>query len=116
MMWRKAAGVVCGLSLAAAVAGAEDLTFVAKRTAGDKPPETVTSYVTADKIRMSGSEGQEFIAEMASGRYTMIDHKKKEYSVMTRQELEAMQAQVQAQMKQAEQQMQNLPPQVRERM
>jgi hypothetical protein len=116
MMCRRTFGIVGGLVLAAATAGAQELTMVSKRTAGDKPPETQTTYISSDKIRMSGAEGQEFIAEMGTGRYTLIDHKKKEYSVITRQEMEAFYAQAQAQMKQAQAQMENLPPQVREKM
>ncbi len=47
---------------------------------------------------------------------TMIDHKKKQYSVMTKADIEAMSAQIDAQMKQMEKQMANMPPQAREQM
>src|SRR4029453_12459864 len=50
------------------------------------------------------------------GQITIIDHKKKEYSVMTRQELEAAAAKMQAQLKQMEEQMKNMPPAGREKM
>jgi hypothetical protein len=117
MMWGRRSGVVCGLVLAAAAGGAaQELTMVSKRTVNDQAPETITTYISTDKVRMAGAEKQEFIAELATGRFTMIDHKKREYSVITRQELEAFAAQAQAQLKQAQQQMESLPPQLREKM
>ena len=104
------------LALAAVPTAAEDLTIVAKTTQNDDAPSTSTSYYASDRMRVVEPGGQEFMAEYASGQMTMIDHKKKQYSVITRQELEAATAKMQAQMKQMEEQMKNVPPAVREKM
>jgi hypothetical protein len=103
-------------SVIAVAAAAEDLTIVSKRSKGDGPPATETSYLSSAKMRMGSGDGNEVVVDYATGDMTVIDNKKKEYSVMTRQEMEAAAAQMQAQMKQMEAQMQNLPPAVREKM
>ncbi len=109
--------------LAALPGAAEDLTIVVKETHGSNAPVTSTSYISADKLRTTNAEGTEVLAEPAAGKFTMIDHKKKEYYVVTRQDLEAAMAEMQArmkqmepQMKQAQEQMKNLPPELREKM
>ncbi len=63
------------------------------------------------------------MADLKTGTLTMIDGKKRTYSVITRQDIQNMQAQLQskmkemeAQRKQAEQQMKNMPPAMREKM
>jgi len=103
-------------ALAAVPAASEDLTIVSRRSRGDGPPAMETSYLGSAKMRMGGGDGNEVVVDYATGDMTMIDNKKKEYSVVTRQEMEAVAAQMQAQMKQMEAQMQNLPPAVREKM
>ena len=64
----------------------EDLTIVSKRSKGDGPPAMETSYMSSAKMRMGGGDGNEVVVDYATGDMTMIDNKKKEYSVMTRQE------------------------------
>jgi hypothetical protein len=111
--------VVVGAGLAASfsvAAFAEDLTIVSKVTSGDKPAETRTSWISSDHMRVQNPDGGEFMADYASGNITMIDGRKKEYFVMTRQEMEAASAQMQAQMKEMEAKMQSLPPEIREKM
>jgi Domain of unknown function (DUF4412) len=108
-----------GCSLAAALAGpaaAEDVTIVSKVTSGDKPAEMQTTWISSDHFRMRGRDGQEFMTDFATAATTIIDAKKKEYYVITKQEMEAAAAQMQAQMKQVQAQMQNLPPAVKEKM
>ena len=104
-----------GFAGLAASSAAEDLTIVSKITRGDAPPQTATSYYTSDKMRSSQGD-HEFIAEFATGQFTVIDNKKKEYYVMTKQDFEAMAAQMQAQMKQMDEKMKDMPPAVREKM
>lgn len=107
--------LVALLGLAALAASAEDLTIVSKVSSGDGPSQTATSYYTTDKMRSSQGD-HEFIAEFATGQFTVIDNKKKEYFVMTKQDLEAMTAQMQAQMKKMEESMKDMPPALREKM
>src|SRR6185503_10828180 len=76
----------------------------------------VTSYISADKIRWASAEGSEMLAESAGGKFTIIDHKKKEYSVITLQDLDAAATAMQAQMKDMDEKMKNMPPAVREKM
>jgi len=91
-----------------------DLTIVSKTTSGDKTG-TQTQYMTSERMRVS-NEGTDGIFDFASGNMTLIDHKKKQYYVMTKQDMEAMAAQMDAQMKQMEAQMASLPPAIREKM
>jgi hypothetical protein len=106
----------CACALAASAAVAEDLTIVSKATQNNEAPTTTTSYYASDRMRDVDASGQEFMAEFAGGQLTMIDNKKKEYSVITRQELEAATAKMSAQFKQMEEQMKSMPPAVREKM
>ena len=110
------------LTLASAVPTlADDLTIVTRLTRGDEPATTATSYVTADKVRMVQADGREFMADLKSGDITMVDGKKKQYSVITRQDLEQLKARMQQQMnspemQKAQEQMKNLPPEVQKKM
>jgi len=65
---------------------------------------------------MATGDGNDFIADYATGALTMIDNKKKQYYVITKQDMEALSAQMQAQMKQMQAQMRNLPPGFQEKM
>lgn len=107
--------LAASVGLLALPAAAQELTIVSKITKEGAPPVTATSYIGSDKMRANQGE-QEFMAEFATGRLTLIDNKKKQYSVVTQQEVEAMSAQMEAQMKQVEQQMANLPPEMRQKM
>jgi len=112
-----------GLVLAAAAAApAADLTIVSKLTHNGQP-QTATSYLSSDKMRMAHSVDHEAIVDFAKAQYTIIDNAKKEYYVITKQDMDdaaaqmkAMQEQMAAQRKQMEEQMKNLPPAVREKM
>jgi hypothetical protein len=115
--------LVLATCLAAASATAEDLTIVSKVTHDANPPVTATSYVASDHVRMGQGDGQEFMLDFASGNMTIIDGKKKEYSVITPQDMEAMKARIQEQMKKSEpqmkqmqEQMKNMPPEMRAKM
>ena len=108
----------CTVGLAAAPARAEDLTLVFKTTTKNGA-STATSYFSSEKMR-SGDAEHETIIEYAAGKMTSIDHKKKEYSEITLDEMEAAMkaasAKMEAASKQMEQQMANMPPAVKEKM
>jgi hypothetical protein len=110
------------LALALALpALADDLTIVSRVSRGDEPPTTATSYLTADRLRITQPDGREFMADMKSGDITMVDGRKKQYSVITKQDLEQLKARMQQQMnspemQKAQEQMKNLPPEVQKRM
>jgi Domain of unknown function (DUF4412) len=100
---------------------ADDLTILTKMTRGDEPPTTATSYVTVDHVRVVQADGREFMADLKSGNITMMDGKKKQYSVLTRQDMELIKARIQQQanspeMQKAQEQMKNLPPDIQKRM
>src|SRR6266436_2375264 len=102
--------ILAGMAMAAA---ADDLTVVAKQTRGDEPPTTTTSYFASAKMRMGAGRSQEMIADYASGTMTMLDSTKKEYFVITPEDMAAASAQVEARMKEMEGKMQNVPPEMR---
>ncbi len=104
------------LTLAALPAAAQDLTIVSKVSHNDETPALTTSYVASSRMRMANPEGGEFMPDFASGQMTIIDNKKKQYYVVTRQEMQAAAAQMQARMKQMEEQMKDMPAAVREKM
>ncbi len=110
------------LTLALAVpALADDLTILSKVTRGDEPPTTATSYVSSDHVRVVQADGREFMADLKSGDMTLMDGKKKQYSVITRQDMEQLKARMQQQMnspemQKAQEQMKNLPPEVQKKM
>ena len=71
---------------------AEDLTVVSNVTTNGKPGGTDTSYISGDHIRHSESQGTDVIIDLKTGTMTNINEKKKNYFVMTKQDMEAMQA------------------------
>jgi hypothetical protein len=111
---------VLTLALAAAAA-ADDLTIVSKLTRDGGPPATATSYITNDRIRIVQGDGREFIADLKSGDVTVVDGRKKEYFVVTRQDMEQLKTRLQQQanspeMQRAQEQMKNLPPDMQKKM
>jgi hypothetical protein len=104
---------------------AQDLTIVSRVTHDGGPPETTASYISSDHARIAAGDGKEVIVDFKTGQMAMLDLKKKTYSVITRQDMDAfaarMQEQVnspemkkaQAEMKKAEEQIKNLPPEQR---
>ncbi len=100
---------------------AQDLTITSKVTHDGGAPETTTSYLSSDHARMASANGNEVIVDFKSGTMTALDAKKKTYSVITREELDAMAAKVKErmnspEMKRAQEKMKNLPPEAQERM
>jgi Domain of unknown function (DUF4412) len=106
---------------AAASAGADDLTIVSKVTSNAGPPATATSYLATDHARIAQGDGRELIADAKAGVITVIDGRKKQYFLVTKQDLEQLKARIQQQMsspdmQKAQSQMKNLPPEVQKRM
>jgi len=119
----------CSFAVTAVLAGAalsaDDLTIISKRTSGGGPPTTVTSYVSSDHVRMSPADGQDMILDFKAGTMTSIDARKKQYFVVTRQDMEQLNAKMQQQLNspemqkaqsQAQQQMKNMPPEMQKMM
>ena len=111
------------LALAALPLAAQDLTIVSKSTRNQDPPQVTTSYISSDRIRMANADGSELLAEPATGKFTMIDNKKKEYYVVTKEEMEQASAamaakmkEMEPQMKKAQEQMKSLPPEMQQKM
>jgi hypothetical protein len=94
--------------LAAGPAAAEDLTVVMK----DGKGATQTQYYTSTLVRHALGD-HDSIIDLAAGTITMVDHQKKEYSVVTLDQIEAALAQTSAQMEQA---MANVTPEMRQKM
>jgi len=71
---------------------ADDLTVVSNDITNGHPSGTSTDYMSADHVRHSQSEGTDMIIDLKSGAMTHIDAKTKSYYIVTRQDMEAMQA------------------------
>ena len=114
----------CALALAflaALPAAAEDLTIVSKVSRDGGPPTTATSYLTSDHVRIVQADGREFMIDLKSGDMTVVDGRRRQYFVVTRQDLEQARARIQQQMnnpqmKEAQERMKNLPPDVQKKM
>lgn len=70
---------------------ADDLTVVSNVVTNGHPGGTDTSYISADHIRHSQSQGTDMIIDLKSGTMTNINEKNKTYYVVTKQDMEAMQ-------------------------
>ena len=88
---------LCTLLLVAALPAAADLTIVSKVTS-DQGTTTSTSYISESKYRRSDAES-DVIFEIDTGRIINIDHKKKKYSIITLQQLEAKMNELSAMLK-----------------
>ncbi len=117
MTTRRTLAAACAAALFAVPALAEDLTIVFKSTGGGGG--TSTSYYSSEKMRTGNAEN-ETIIEYGAGKIVSIDHKKKEYSEITLAEMEAALKAASARMEetnaQMQQQMANMPPEVRAKM
>jgi hypothetical protein len=69
-------------------AGAEDLTIVSTVTTPRGTTRTQTQYLSSSRMRMSGDE-RDTIVDLGSGQITILDHRRKEYSATTLDELRA---------------------------
>jgi hypothetical protein len=100
---------------------ADDLTIVSKVTHDGGSPQTGTSYISSDHVRISQPDGNEAIFDPKGGQMIVMDGKKKTYYVVTKKDMDAQAAMIQEQMnspemKKAQEQMKNLPPDARKKM
>ena len=123
MSFFRRTAVASTLALAAIPVCAQDLTIVSKATRNQDPPQVLTSYISSDRLRMANPDGNEVLGEPGAGKFTMIDNKKKEYYVVTKQDMEAFSAamaarmkEMEPKMKQAQEQMKSLPPEMQQKM
>lgn len=84
---RSIAALACAAALPALAAG-EEVTIVSKTTVKQGAPTTSTQYIATDRVRTSDGEN-DVIVEVGTGRLTVINHKKKEYYEVTREEMQA---------------------------
>ena len=96
LMWGRAA-VIASLTAVPALAGAEEVTVVSRVTLNQGAPATSTQYVGEKMVRTTDGEN-DTIVDVANGRYTVINHKKKEYYEFTRDEMMAAMQQLEQQM------------------
>ena len=113
--------IVFLVCLAAVAASAEDLTIVSKVTRDGGTPQTATSYIASDRLRISQPDGNEAILDLKSGDMTVLNGQKKTYYVITQKDMDDMSAMMKEQMnspemKAAQEKMKNLPPEVQQRM
>src|SRR6266545_3785318 len=99
-------------------ASAQDLTIVSRVTHDGGAPETATSYLSSERIRMAQGEGREAIIDYKLGQMISIDHRKKTYSITTQKDIDEFAARMQEQMnspemRQAREAMKDLPPEQR---
>jgi len=108
------------LTLAASIASASDGVTITSKITKDGNTSTAMSYITEDHARWSTPEGAAIIDAKAQ-TMTIVNDAKKTYTVITKQDIDAMEAKVKEQMNSPEMQkaqeaMKNLPPEQRARM
>lgn len=104
-----------GFALSVALpATAQDLTIVYKVMSGDKPG-SATTYIGAAGFKQADGDS-ESIFDPKTGRLTLVDNKKKQYSETTTAEMQAAMQKVNAQMAQMQEQMKSMPPALRDKM
>src|SRR5258708_2890731 len=84
--------IILAAGMASFGCAAEDLTVVSNVTTNGKPGGIDTNYIAGDHIRHSQSQGTDVIIDLKTGTMTSINEKKKNYFVITKQDLEEMQA------------------------
>ena len=112
--------VAAALLGAALPAAADDLTIVSRMTRDGGEPTTATSYLASDHARIVQPD-QDAILDLKTGQITVIDGRKKEYFVVTKQDMDQMKTRLQQtmnspEMQKAQEQMKNLPPELQKRM
>ena len=83
---------VLAVSAAGLGHAADDLTVVSNVTTNGKSGGTETNYISSDHIKNAHSAGTTMIIDLKSGVMTNIDEKKKTYYVVTKQDMDDMQA------------------------
>ncbi len=80
-----------------ALGGAAEMTVVSRTTVGTGAPTTATQYIGTDRIRTSDGEN-DVIVQVGTGALTVINHKKKEYYEVAREDMLAGMQKLEAQM------------------
>src|SRR5690348_2987014 len=114
-------GPALAILILTGAASAQDLTIVSKHTTSDGRIQTMTSYITADRVRAAQSDSSEMMFNLKSGDLTIVDPKKKQYYVMTQKDIDDVSAMIKErmnspEMKRAMEQMKSLPPEQQKRM
>jgi hypothetical protein len=84
--------VILGAGGAGLIHAADDLTVISNVTTNGKLSGTETNYISSEHIRTSHSQGTEMIIDLKSGVMTNIDDKNKTYFLVTKQDMQDMQA------------------------
>jgi hypothetical protein len=105
----------------AVAASAQDLTITSKGTTDGGAPQTAMSYISSDHLRVEDPHGTTIIFDLASGNMTIVNTKQKTYFVATQKDFDDLSARMKAlmnspEMKKAQEQMKNLPPDVKKKM
>lgn len=105
---------------AASIAAASDGVTITSKVTKDGATSTATSYITEDHARWSTPEGV-VIMDPKAGTMTIVNDTKKTYSVITKADIDAVEAKMKEQMNSPEMQkaqeaMKNMPPEQRARM
>ena len=100
------------LALTTAGSAAADVTINYKLTEDGQPKGTSAQYVSSEKMRLENPD-TDMIVEFGTGKMTMIDKKKNQYSEITCTELKAA---GEAMQKKMEESMATIPPAMREKM
>ena len=70
----------------------DDLTVISNITTNGQPGGTETNYISSDHVRTSDASGTDLIIDLKSGVMTNINDQKRTYYVVTKQDMENMQA------------------------
>jgi hypothetical protein len=112
---RRSAVAVLALALAAPVlAQADDLTITSTTTVNGKPGKTTMTYMTADRMRTSDA-ATDSIIDVKTGTMTVVDNGKKQYYVITQQDVQQAMAQLDQMLQQQQAQMANMPAFLRDK-
>ena len=107
--------VAAAVVLAGALAAAQDLTIVSKVSRDGGAPETHTSYLSPERIRMAQGDGREAIIDYKLAQMISIDHRKRTYSVTTEKDIDEWVAKMEErmnspEMRKAREALKELPP------
>lgn len=113
-MLRKALFTLVLIAVAGLTSYAQSLTVVGAdeyHIASGTKKGSHTIYIEGDKMMMSAKDlkgDQSMIFDRAKGTFTMIDHSKKSYMVITKDEMQKMKSQIEEAQKQLEAQMESM--------
>ena len=86
------------LFAAAGASASDDMTVVSKNTHNGSPAGNSTTWMSSDHSRTQAAEGHDMIMDLKAGTITTIDHKKKTYYTITKDDMKQMNAAMQERM------------------